>query len=101
VYPAILEKQLAESKTGQRSLDGAVSPASHSALAAEGAEGEAVPAVPVPPPNVPAGRETVVSGQWSVVGGRWAVGGLFSLRLGGEIAGAIVAGDYWLAAVAA
>ncbi|MFM7837195.1 MAG: DUF6655 family protein, partial [Planctomycetaceae bacterium] len=45
VYPAILEKQLAESKTGHSSLDGAVSPASHSAVAAEGAEGGAVPAV--------------------------------------------------------
>ena len=46
VYPAILEKQLAESRTGHSTLDGAVEPASHST---ESAEAVSAPAETLPP----------------------------------------------------
>ncbi|MFN9036458.1 MAG: DUF6655 family protein, partial [Planctomyces sp.] len=46
VYPAILEQQLAESRTGHSTLDGAVEPASHST---ESGAAAAAPAETLPP----------------------------------------------------
>jgi hypothetical protein len=59
VYPAILEKQLAEAKSGHSTLDGAVEPASHEQTA-EGPSVDTTETLPptTPPAPVPAATET-------------------------------------------